>query len=315
MATRVRFAGIVILLVSASAIFAQTSSSPPLPEVTVTAPRPPTPEELAGEAVPDFIHAHAAPAEVSGQLARWGVGQDPGICPLTEGLSPGLNDFVSARVLAVAAAVGAPIQKGRCPHNVYIIFATDPQKALADMVKQDSEILGFHYPSQTRELERITRPIQGWYVTTSHGFHGDESTDNAQPMLPVPLPNDSMSKLQVQAPSGLAGSRLSSEISSGIINVVIVADARKMVGRAIGAIADYVAVLTLTQAYGSEQCGTLPSITDLMLPHCADKEKLTGITAGDLAFLRALYRTDLESYLPAERSDIQNNMMRQFGRP
>lgn len=313
MATRVSLAAVVISLVSASGAFTQTSPSQPLSEVTVTAPRPPTPEELAGNAVSDFIHTHAAPALVSGQLARWGVGRDPGICPLTVGLSPSFNDYVSARVLAVAATVGAPIQTGRCTHNVYIIFAPDPHKALADMVKQNSQILGFHYPAQTRGLERITRPIQGWYVTTSHGAFGDESTDAAEPVLPAFDPSGKGSQ-QVRAPSGLAGSRLSSDISSGIINVLIVADGNKMLGRPIGAIADYVAVLTLTQAFASEQCGTLPSITDLMLPNCDDREKLTGITAGDLTFLRALYKADLEGYLPLEISDINNNMMRQFER-
>lgn len=302
-----------ISLVSVSAAFAQTNSSSPLPEVTVEAPRQPTAEELAGDAVPDFIRTHAAPAAVSGQLARWGVARDPGICPLTAGLSPSFNEFVSARVLAVAATVGAPIQTGPCTHNVYIMFATDPQKALADMVKQDSRILGFHYPAQTRDLKRITRPIEGWYVTASHGAFGGESIDSAEPLLPAWYPRDISS--QAQAPTGLAGSRLSSEISSGIINVLIVADANKTMGRPIGAIADYVAVLTLTQAFASQQCGTLPSITDLMLPNCDDREKLTGITAGDLAFLRALYKTDLESYLPLERSDIQSKMMGQFAGP
>jgi hypothetical protein len=312
MSTHVRLCAFFVASVVAASITAQTSSSPPLPEVTVEAPRPPTLKELAGEAVPDFIRTHAAPAVVSGQLARWGVGRDPGICPLTVGLSPGLNEFVSARVLAVAATVGAPIQAvGRCTPNVEIVFATDPQKTLAALVKQHEEALGFHYPAQTRDLERITRPIQGWYVTMSHGVNGDQSVDDAERMLPSIHPTNA----QGTAPLGRTGSRFSSKISSGIINVLIVADANKIMGRAIGAIADYLAVLTLTQAFASERCGTLPSITDLMLPNCDDREKLTGVTAGDLAFLRGLYKTDLESYLPLERSDIQNNMMRQFGRP
>ena len=316
MSSHVRLCAFVVawLVVAATAVVsttAQTRPSPPLPEVTVEAPRPPTPEELAGHAVSDFILAHAAPA-FSGQLARWGVGRDPGICPLTVGLSPSFNDFVSARVLAVAATVGAPIQTGRCTHNVYIIFATDPQKALADMVKQNEQILGFHYPAQTSDLERITHPIQGWYVTTTHGAWAGETIDEAIPVLPLWNPRD---PFFAQQPPGLAGSRLGSDMSSGIINVLIIADAKKMVGRPIGAIADYVAVLTLTQAYKSELCGMLPSITDLMLANCHEREKLTGITAGDLAFLRALYKADIEAVLPLERSDINNIMMRQFHRP
>jgi hypothetical protein len=49
---------------------AQASEPSALPEVTVTAPRPPTPEELAGEAVSNFVHGHASPTAVTGQLTR-----------------------------------------------------------------------------------------------------------------------------------------------------------------------------------------------------------------------------------------------------
>src|ERR1700761_3264962 len=96
----------IIALSLARADAALTGAPSPLPEVTVTAPRPPTPQELAGPAVPDFVHAHAVPALATGQLARWHVG----ICPLTSGLSPDFNDFVSARILAIAASVGAPTE-------------------------------------------------------------------------------------------------------------------------------------------------------------------------------------------------------------
>lgn len=285
------------------------TASAQLPEVTVTAPRLPTPGELSGTAVSKFVEVHAAPAAVTGQLARWGVGGDAGICPLTTGLAPAFNDFVSARILAVAASVGAPVQAGPCSrHNVYIIFTTDPDKTLAAMVKRDPRILGFHYQRQTRDLENMTRPIQGWYVTTTHGWHGDKSIDEAEPLLPL----ESSILDQGKHPAGRPGSRLSNGTSSAIVNAVIVADAGKIVGRSIGAIADYVAVLSLTQAFASERCGSLPSILDMMLQACNEAQTLTGITAGDLAFLRALYKTDLEVVLPLERSDIQNNMMRQF---
>jgi hypothetical protein len=97
--------------------------------------------------------------------------------------------------------------------------------------------------------------------------------------------------------------------------VVIVADANKIVGHPIGAISDYLAMLTLTQPFNSDRCGTLPSSMDMMLATCGAREKPTGITGGDLAFLKALYQTDLEQVLLLERSNIGNNMTRQFARP
>jgi len=49
-----------------------------------------------------------------------------------------------------------------------------------------------------------------------------------------------------------------------------------------------------------------------MSSNCGDRDKPTAITAGDIAFLRALYSTDLEQPLGLERSDILNNMMKQL---
>jgi hypothetical protein len=56
----------------------------------------------------------------------------------------------------------------------------------------------------------------------------------------------------------------------------------------------------------------LPSILDMMLANCGKNADLTGVTAGDLAFLRALYKGDLEEVLPLERSIVESSMMRQF---
>jgi hypothetical protein len=280
------------------------------PEVTVIAPRPPTPQELAGEAVHDFVRAHAKPAEVTGQLARWNVD----ICPVTQGLSPQFNDFVSARILAIAASVGAPHHEdGRCKdrRNVYVFFASDPKMLMDKIVKEDSHLLGYHSPPQTEKIAKITRPIQGWYVTSSRGAWGDQSIDESDPVLPT---FDKNPMHMGQRPAGEAGSRLTSHVSSGIVNATIVVDINKVIGHEIGPIADYIAVLSLTQALATEQCGTLPSIMDLMVPNCGDRDAPTAITAGDLAFLRALYRIDMESILSLEKSAILDNMTRQFTR-
>jgi len=47
---------------------------------------------------------------------RWRGGRSETVCPLTVGLDQGYNDFVSARVRAVAAFVGAPVQSDDRAH-------------------------------------------------------------------------------------------------------------------------------------------------------------------------------------------------------
>jgi hypothetical protein len=68
----------------------------------------------------------------------------------------------------------------------------------------------------------FSRPTQRRYWG-----HGDETIDVAQPLLPLP----SNILEEGKHPAGLAGSRLSSSISSGIVHVVIIADTNKLAGR------------------------------------------------------------------------------------
>lgn len=278
--------------------------APPLADVTVVAPRPPDPRELEGEAVPNFITAHARPSVVIGQLPRWRVG----ICPLTSGLSPGFNAFVSARLRAVAAAVGAPLQpEGSCSYNVRVFFTPDPQQVTDELWKQNSALLGFHYWHPAQNAPVFARPIQGWYVTSTRNYAGAEIIDD-----PLPLPTLPGPLLKGRTPPGLLGSRLANGLRTLLVHALMVADTKKVIGYEIGSISDYLAMLVLSQTQSLDSCGQLPSILDLMSSNCGDREKPTGITAGDIAFLRALYSTDLEQPLGLERSDIFNNMMKQF---
>jgi hypothetical protein len=285
---------------------------PNLPDVTVSAPRPPTPKELAGEAVPHFVQSHTTPSTVIHQITRWRTG----ICPLTRGLDAAMNAFVSARIRAVATAVGAPRQEStECKANVQILFTLEPQSVLDEVTQQDSKLLGFHYSRQEKKLATMTRPIQGWYVTATRNFKGEESIDDPFPLGAQQSSIDSAGPnqpLKSKVPPGEPGSRLNNWRSSEVVLALIVVDADKIKGMAIGPLADYLAMLTLSQAESADSCGQLPSIMDLMAPECDSGEKPTQLTAGDLAFLRALYKINLETPLELEESGIENAMVRDF---
>ena len=303
---------LVVWLVSANcAQAAPANSAAQLPEVTVIAPRPPTPEELSGDAVPNFVKSHSTPSTAIDQLTRWRTG----ICPLTRGLDPAFNAFVTARIRAVAATVGAPHEdSSACKPNVQILFTLEPKQVLDEVVKHDSRLLGFHYPKQEQRLAAFTRPIQGWYVTSTRNYRGEETVDDPVPLGaqqgPLGVPHGSFPDSKV--PPGKPGSRLTNLRSSQVVLALIVVDANKITGMAIGSISDYLAVLALSQAQSADTCGQLPSITDLMASVCDNREKANQITAGDLSFLRALYTTNLEQPLELEKSNIENNMLRQF---
>jgi hypothetical protein len=269
-----------------------SASDAALPEVTVVAPKPPTAEQIAGDNVPTFVKSHGKPGKRTGQLGRW----DGAPCVSTQGLSRGFTDFVSTRVQAIAATVNQRLRAAeRCKPNVLIIFTTEPQKLLDDVVKRRPELLGFHYIAETPKISTIDRPIQAWYVTGSRGRGGGLEIDD--------IWHD-------EAPRDIS-SRLSLGVSSYIVFVLVVVDTKKVTDFTIGSLSDLIAMMALSQSRIIDGCGELPSILDLMAPDCKS-EKSDSITGGDIAYLKALYLIDSRKELFMQRSAIEDIMMQQF---
>ena len=154
---------------------ATARASPQIPDVTVTAPNPPTVDELAGDSLYQFIVHHATVHYVNtgttGNLARWRGGRQS-ICPVTVGLGPGYNAFVTARLRALAAYVGAPVQSDpQCKNNVQILFTNKPQETMDDVINWASVYFRNRYSGGMRDLITFKgdHAIQGWYMTTNGG--------------------------------------------------------------------------------------------------------------------------------------------------
>jgi hypothetical protein len=301
-----------------SAPHVNAGTPPEIGDVAVTAPTPPTNQQVAENSLDEFILHHATNHYVNistaGYLARWRGGRQS-ICPLTQGLTPAYNAFVTARLRALAAYVGAPVQAApKCKSNVQILFTNNPQEKMDAVIKWATGP-DFHnkYAGGGRDLLafKSDHAIQGWYVITG----GDSivlNTDveyvglSVQPIWPVIE--------QKYLGSNATGSRVDggSGSGSGIGIVVLVIDTTKVVGYAIGTIADYLAMLTLSVAQSPDHCDPLPSILDLMSSSCGTREVPTGITAGDLAFLKALYYKNTGLGPSLSRSAIEDNMAGQF---
>jgi hypothetical protein len=295
------------------------STSPESPDVAVTVPTPPSEQELAGDSLSQFIMHHATVRYVNTgttrNLARWRGGKQS-ICPLTIGLSPAYNTFVAERLRAVAAYVGAPVESNApCKTNVQIIFTSNPREKMDQVIKWATVAFGIRYSGGMRDLiaYRSDHAIQGFYITTRGGsivLNTDVALVGLD-VLPVwPEVN------QKYLGSDAVGTRLGGASGSGIgIGVVIlVVDIPKVAGYSIGAIADYLAMLSLSVVQSPDHCDPLPSILDLMSSSCGTREKPTAITAGDLAFLKALYYLNTGLGPSLSRDAIQDNMTRQFER-
>lgn len=263
-------------------------------QATVTAPREPEEIQLDGRARPaisEFIGHHGALTPRTGKVARWSTG----ICPVILGLSDPLKVYVSRRILQVAARAGVPPQTNpRCRPNVEVIVTKTPEKLVKRVASRRSGLLlGFHFTSQREQVKDFDGPIQAWYLTST--------VSGASGMQLVDFPH-------ANTTDGRIGSRLSAPVSSVFANVLIVADADQVTGQPIGAVADYIAMLALSQAKTLESCEKLPSILDLMAQDCGDRQKPRKLTSSDLAYLKAVYAADNTWPASFEESHVSNRM-------
>jgi hypothetical protein len=293
------------------------STSPNIADVTVRAPAPPTAQELAGDSLHQFIVHHATvhffDAGNEHNLARWRGGMQS-ICPRTLGLVAGQNEFVSARIRALAAYVGAPVQSDpNCKNNVSILFTNNPAQNMDEVIKWATVYFRNRYTGGMKKLieYKADHAIQGWYMETTGGARV-LNTDvglvglNVLPLWPEITQNYHGNNALGTRLGGGSGS------GTGIGVVILVVDTTKADGYTVEALADYLAMLTLSVVQSPDHCDPLPSILDLVSSSCGTRERPTAITAGDLAFLKALYYRNTGLGPSLSRDDIQDNMIRQF---
>jgi len=226
------------------------ASNAPLDQVTITAPTQPTDPRLEAMSAA-VLRSRLASNSANGPWARWLVP----VCPTTIGLQPQTNSLISDRIRQIAALVGAPVAPSTCTNtNVQILFTSNPQELLDTVAAHREQFLGVHFPSQLRTLKQFTQPIQAWYSVVTHTSRVSRSWG---PGNPIP-----------SQPQLLTGTRFQETLSSEIVNVLIVADRRQIVGRPVGAVADYVTALALYEH---------------------ERARREGITATDTACLKALY--------------------------
>ena len=281
------------LALAARCALAQPAPSSTVDTLTVMAPK--SEQEKLPALVNRFVEAHSATSRID-QLSRWA---GP-VCPQTGGLTAPFDAYVTARVKAVAASVGAPVDKHPnrnfpCKTNLLIVFTTTPQALLDDVRKHHPQMLGFHYAAQAQRLATVSHPIQAWYMTGTAPEGGEVEIDDEFHRLPA----------------GSAGSRLTSRISSQFMGVLVVIDATKIVGHQIGAIADSAAMLSLAHATQAKGCSDLPTVLDFLNPDCPAATDPPGLTRYDVAYLKGLYSTDPEQHLAAQRSEIGSRILRE----
>jgi len=290
-------AGVMLMMVALLAgrlATAQTTPQSPPPDlatavapVTVTATPKALPPGTPTPAIETYIRDHAAVSRTD-RVARW---REP-ICPITFGGPDADNDFITARIKAVAAEVGAHVDASpKCASNVEVIFTAYPQQLINQIYKRHPLYVGYHHASEIRALTTFDRPIRSWYATATRGYSTGEPDQTSGGVGPGQRVLD---ESWAPSPSGDSSSRLDTSLTSEFANVLIIVDQKQVAGYTIGSIADYAAMLALSQPAKQDGCGALDSVLDLLAPHCSGQDKPQALTTSDRLFLKALYAANLD---------------------
>jgi hypothetical protein len=282
---RISIAACLAALATASAAMGAEQGGATAETVVVTATRD-DPATLDADAA-RFVEARTALTPIK-QVARW---QAP-LCVSVQGLPPAYDAFIAARIRAVAAKVGAPVDKS-CKPNVEVMFTPDPQKMASDVADRSPWLFGAQYATDAKRHAIVSHPIQPFYVTATLDPQARQRTDAID--NPTGVMGDNRK---------VEGSRLGEKKRSVFENVLIVADSAKMGGADVGTVADYMAVLALSQVQVLESCAPLVSVADALASSCARQPAPVSITDADVAFLSALYTGDPEQLGSLARSDI-----------
>ena len=289
-------AGFAATVLTGNPVVAGASDSPApantVGGVTVTAPQKPDP---LVDRTTEFVRQRL-PTSRFEQYARF---RDP-ICVKVQGLPGQFDAFVAKRIVEVATEVHAPVAKAEtCKPNVNVIFSAQPQALLKDIGRRREDLLGFHFMAQMKGLTTFSRPIQAWYLTQTSDMTGRTTLDVRQTggvdVMDIVQGGADLGGGEAAGgsfgPHGRAGSRLSVEMSSELALSLIIADAGKVSGQPIGAVADYIAVLALSRWQGLERCSGLSTILNLMAQDCGE-DPPQAATSSDLALLTSLYAVD-----------------------
>lgn len=296
--------------------------SRPLQQVQVTGSKPdlPTLKRIAIQ----FVQFHAVVSPVIQQFSRWRIA----VCSQVTGLNPADSEFVTRRVEEVAQSVGAPTPRAgkECKANVEIVFTAQPQEILEHIAKASPLLLG---SSRSAGDTTIHRVIQSWYLTGTMAVNGvnppvgtgtanSQSIDlqeyNMDMLVQAGVPAPFLGGVRVDlpgggAPSGLAGSLLNKGLASEILHVLIIVDGRNLDEDSLPSFTDYIAMLALTRMGSLDSCGELPSIIDLLSSGCGARDKPHALTDADMAYLKALYSSDLEVNGNIELGDMRDRMV------
>ncbi len=208
------------------------------------------------------------------------------VCPLVSGLDQEEGEFIVGRVSDIARAGRVPLAAGKCHSNLYILVTKRPQELLRVMVAENNFRFTFGISAE---------PMDGTPIVPSHVVIDD--------FVSKPGPVRVLYRDAPVVPSGVhpvvhaakvgpitySGDTWTGDSSWYLFRVFVIVDASQLKGVTLGQLADYAALVGLTEIKPADSLADAPTI--LQLFNGPPQAAPAGMTDWDRAFLKSLYTT------------------------
>ncbi len=259
--------------------------------VTVAAREKP---EVVRRKVNTFVKDITRQSQFEENVPRW---RTP-ICPLVVGFTAPQSQYLFTRLQQVATAAGAPMAPAKCDTNLMIVATDHPDELLAGLVKSASGVFGGEGPTAINTFVRTRRPVRVWYDATLVGPDNDAVSSTMPPVAGPSAGAIPQGGPVIKTYGG--SSRLRSVASHGLVFTYVIVDGNHLKDVSIGAVSDYVSMVSLAQVDLDANYSGASTILRLYSAPAADAP--TGLTDWDQAFLHALYHSD--PYSKLQRAEV-----------
>jgi hypothetical protein len=267
------------------------------------------------EVVRNFVGAMSVAPRGNDQLARW----DRRICPGVAGLRPRYAQFLIDRMAQRAFDVGLDVGEPGCRANILIVVTPDPDGVALDLYENHAGALGYfdngRNATRGRDALRETfvnsdAPVRWWHVSDDTNVDGMPIAE--PPGAPCSMGPDVYQLLQcapVTRPPGASRIRAMVRQDFGAAFVIVDANRLPETGPDFNALADYIAMVSLSQLDPMTDVSAYPTVLNLWRAGGAAPDAMTD---WDVSYLRGLYATRTRDVRDtrAQESSITREMMR-----
>lgn len=289
---------LIAALLAAAALSGQTApqtaqdpAATAVQDVEVTAQR-----QSAYEAARSFVDEVAETPPGRG-LARWDGKVCVGVVNLRGEAAQAIVDQVSRRMLDVGLDIGEP----GCKPNILIIATTDGAATARALVQARPRNFNPGFSGTRLTLAALERfqandnPIRAWRLTVP------VDADTGAPT--VRLPGEDYKYRAVRQPS-----RIRTQDRNIFARTFVILDVAQTTGFDVGALGDYIAMVSLAQIDDRAEVSGYDTILNLFTDPSGPRQ----LTDRDLGYLRALYAAELnELHGSQQEGSLARGMVRE----